>query len=120
MLCNYTQFCTAINNMLGSIPRYGVESHIRSMGFKCGVYKALDSPTTTASLRSVVLPRFISNHIINHEKKNAYGLSESDSPNVSLWPKTNITITCVHEMKLYFEKLLIRHGEYHSIRISQT
>lgn len=71
------------------------ESHIQSIGFECGVYKALDSPTTTVSLCNVVLPRFISNYIINHEKKNAHGLSESYSPNVSLWPKTNITMTYV-------------------------
>ena len=38
----------------------GLESHIGSMGFRWGVYKALGSPNTIASFCDVVLPRFLS------------------------------------------------------------
>ena len=38
----------------------GLESHIESMGFYCGIYKELGPLTTTASFCGVVLPSFLS------------------------------------------------------------
>jgi len=40
----------------------GHESHIESMGFQYGIYKALGSPTTIASFCGVVPPRFLPNN----------------------------------------------------------
>ncbi|KAG5035366.1 hypothetical protein JHK87_010276 [Glycine soja] len=42
---------------LASCKCMGLESHIDSMGFQCGVYKVLGSPTTIASFCGMVLPR---------------------------------------------------------------
>lgn len=41
----------------------GLESHIKSMEFWCGIYKAIDSPPTTASFCSTVRSRFLSINI---------------------------------------------------------
>ena len=43
----------------------GPESHIGSMGFECRVYKSLGSATTMAGFSGMVLPRLLSNIILN-------------------------------------------------------
>lgn len=54
--------------MLGSNCKLRHKSHIRSIGFWCEVYKAVDSPTTMTSFCGVVLRRFLSigNRIFHH------------------------------------------------------
>ena len=54
------QGCRAWWDVRTQLQGMGLESHIGSMGFRWGVYKALGSPITIASFCDVILPRFLS------------------------------------------------------------
>ena len=70
--------------MLGTqLQDMGLESHIGSMGFNCGVYKTLGSPTTTTSFCGMVFPigteRDAGGVLINRNKSLPACLSAADS-----------------------------------------
>ncbi|KAG5028582.1 hypothetical protein JHK87_012096 [Glycine soja] len=54
---------------------WGLESHIGNVGFWCGVYKALGSPSTTASFCGGVLPRY-KNELQKEDKDRLRNLLE--------------------------------------------